>query len=179
MLDETKALKTFRELHAPEGVIEHSKVVHDVCMDLVNLLRERNPGLKINKKLVSVGSLLHDIGRSKTHGIIHGVEGAKIIRDLNVSGDADLEKVAKICERHIGAGIDKKTAKELGLPDGDYIPMTLEEKIIAYCDNMVDGTEVRDPKWAAVRFEKELGKNSDAALRVKKLNKFFENLLTK
>lgn len=179
MLDETNALKTLKESHVPENVIEHSKAVHDLCMDLVELLRERNPGLKINKKLISVGSLLHDIGRAKTHGIVHGIEGAGIIRGLNVNGDTDLEKIARICERHIGAGIDKKTAKELGLPERNYIPMTLEEKIIAYCDNMVDGNEVKDPKWAAIRFEKELGKNSDAAIRVKKLNQFFEELLTR
>lgn len=48
-----------------------------------------------------------------------------------------------IIERHIGAGISRDEAAELGLPAGDYIPLTIEEKIIAHADNLVSGSRVR------------------------------------
>jgi len=58
----------------------------------------------------------------------------------------------------------------------------MEEKIVAYCDNMVDDHNgvpvVHDPAWAAIDFEKKHGKNSEAAKMVRDLNKFFEKLLT-
>ena len=177
MLDEKQALKILKEFNTPENVIEHCRTVHDVSVGLVDILRERKPHLRINKKLVSIGSLLHDIGRSQSHGIFHGVEGAKIIRSLNTLGGPELEKIARICERHIGAGVDKKTAKELGLPPKDYIPQTIEEKIIAYSDNMVDGSQVKSPDWCVSKFEEKFGKNSEVTKRIIELNKIFGDLM--
>jgi len=177
MLKESDALKILETAGVPEDVIDHCKAVREVAMDLCDAIRENNPGLKVNKRLVSLGCLLHDIGRSRSHGMDHGVQGAGIIRGINVADDAELEKLARICETHIGAGIDKKSAEEYGLPPKDYLPKTLEEKIIAYCDNMVDGTEVKSPKWAAIRFEKKFGKSSQVTKRVVDLNRFFERLL--
>lgn len=181
MLDERRARDLLKTFCAPREVVEHSETVHDVCMDLVGLLRETNPTLRINRRIVAVGALLHDIGRTKSQGVDHGVVGARIIRDLNATSDSDLEKIAKICERHVGAGITCKEAKKLGLPQGDYIPKTLEEKIVAYCDNLVDDSGgipiVRDPSWAAVDFEKKHGKRSEPARLVRELNAFFEDLL--
>lgn len=182
MLDEKRARDLLKTLKVPKEVVEHSEIVYETCMNLVELLRERNPALRINKRLVAVGALLHDIGRLKTQGIDHGVMGAQIIRDLNVKNSQDLEKVALICERHLGGGIGKKEAVKLGLPEKDYLPKTIEEKIIAYCDNMVDdanGPVVHDPAWAAIDYEKKHGKNSEPAKRVRELNKFFENILTR
>jgi len=46
--------------------------------------------------------------------------------------------LVNIVERHIGAGIPSEEAKKLGLPTKDYIPETLEEKIVAYADKLVD-----------------------------------------
>jgi uncharacterized protein (TIGR00295 family) len=181
MLDEKNARELLKTLKAPKEVVEHSEAVHDTCMNLIDLLRERNRILRINRRLVAVGSLLHDIGRTKSQDINHGIVGAQIIRDLNVKNDPDLEKVAKICERHLGGGISKKEAQKLGLPPGDYLPKSIEEKIIAYCDNMIDdanGPVVHDPAWAALDYEKKHGKNSEPAKRVRELNRFFERMLT-
>jgi uncharacterized protein len=182
MLDEQKARELLKTLKAPKEVIEHCEVVHDTCMNLIDLLREKNRIIKIDRRLVAVASLLHDVGRTKTQGIDHGVVGAQIIRNLNVKSDPYLEKVALICERHLGGGISKGEALKLGLPEKDYIPKTIEEKIVAYCDNMVDDSNgipvIHDPAWAALDFEKKHGKTSEPAMRVRELNKFFENLLT-
>ena len=43
-----------------------------------------------------------------------------------------------IIERHLGAGIPLEEAAMLGLPPKDYMPITLEEKIVAHADNLID-----------------------------------------
>lgn len=182
MFDEKEARDLLKTLKVPKEIVEHSEAVRETCMNLIDLLRERNRALKVNRRIVAVGALLHDIGRTRTQGIDHGVEGARMLRDLNVRDDPDIERIALICERHLGGGIPKKEAAKLGLPEKDYIPKTLEEKIVAYCDNMVDdapsGPVVHDPAWAAVDYEKKHGKSSEAAKRVRELNRFFERLLS-
>ncbi len=182
MLDEEKARRIMRELQAPQDVIDHCEAVNRVCLETVEKLRRKNPALKINKRLVSIAALLHDIGRMKTQGIDHAVTGAQILRDLNTDNDPDMENVAQICEKHIGGGITRSEAAKLGLPDKDYVPKTIEEKIVAYCDNLIDEEDgkiiVREPSWVAMKYEKKHGKNSEPALMVKELNAFFEGLLS-
>jgi uncharacterized protein len=46
-----------------------------------------------------------------------------------------------IIRNHIGAGITKEEAVSLGLPEEDFLPRTLEEKIVAHADNLIKGTE--------------------------------------
>ena len=86
--------------------------------------------------LVKASALLHDIGRCKTHGITHAIEGVKIAEELGLP-----KSIIKIIERHIGAGLSKKEAKKLGLPAKDYIPKTLEEKIVCHADSLIDNNK--------------------------------------
>lgn len=82
--------------------------------------------------LVTLGGLLHDIGRTCVQGIRHGVAGADLLADKFPRA------IALIAERHIGGGIPKKEAIQLGLPAKDYLPLSLEEKIVCYADKLVD-----------------------------------------
>jgi len=109
-----------------EKVVNHCKAVRDIA---VKIAKKANADVK----LVEAGALLHDIGRSKTHGILHAVEGVKIAKKLNLP-----DKIINIIERHIGAGIPKEEAKKLGLPYKDYIPLILEEKIVCHADNLIN-----------------------------------------
>jgi len=111
-----------------KGVIEHSKAVTELAVKIGSLC-------DANIRFVEVGALLHDVGRSRTHTIRHAVESAKIIKELKLPSE-----IVRIVERHIGAGIPKEDAKKLGLPHKNYIPETLEEKIVAHADNLIDGT---------------------------------------
>ncbi len=83
-------------------------------------------------ELVRAGGLLHDLGRARTHGIRHAVEGASIARALHLP-----EPLVLIIQKHIGAGISPKEAAEIGLPDLDFMPSTKEEKIVCHADNLV------------------------------------------
>ena len=85
---------------------------------------------------MELGALLHDIGRCRTHGIQHAAAGGLILRILGFD-----EKVARIAERHMGAGVPPDEAEALELPPGEYMPATLEEKIVCHADNLVRGAE--------------------------------------
>jgi HD superfamily phosphodiesterase len=43
---------------------------------------------------------------------------------------------------HIAAGLTKDEANALGLPDGNYMPETIEEKIVCHADNLVRGDKL-------------------------------------
>ncbi|VVB52783.1 HD domain protein [uncultured archaeon] len=122
-------------------VIEHCRAVADFAKKIAINIRENathnGQPVQIDIDAVFLGALLHDIGRSKTHGIDHAVTGAKIALENGLD-----EKLVKIIERHIGAGIPKEEAKGLGLPEKDYVPITIEEKIVAHADNLIFGKEV-------------------------------------
>jgi uncharacterized protein (TIGR00295 family) len=114
-----------------ENVIAHSKAVETHAVRIAVLAMA-------DKDLVSRGALLHDIGRGKTHGIEHAVVGGEMAKELGLP-----ESIIHIIERHIGAGLNSDEAAKLGLPRKDYIPLALEEKIVAHADNLVGEHTIR------------------------------------
>lgn len=123
------ALALLKKYKVDDRVMEHLWAVHDYAMEIA-------AGVECDRNLVEVGSLLHDIGRSVSHAIDHAVIGAEILRNEGVSED-----VVRIVERHVGAGLTSEEAVRLGLPPGDYIPETIEEKIVCHADNLIGSTE--------------------------------------
>ena len=108
-------------------VIAHARAVTDLA------LRFADSPL-VNRDLVLAGAMLHDIGRGVTHEIDHAQRGADLARSLALD-----EGIVLIIERHIGAGM---TADECSLEriiPRDCVPGTVEEKIVANADNLVDG----------------------------------------
>jgi len=127
-----RCIELLKENGCSDEVIKHCIAVRDIA---VKIAKKANA----NIKLVEAGALLHDIGRSKTHGITHAIEGVKIAKKIGLPLD-----ILYIIERHLGAGIPKEEAVKLGLPEKDYIPETLEEKIVAHADNLIqDGKKQR------------------------------------
>ena len=168
-MDFERALSILKEL-CPKNVVEHCLAVSDYAYELA--LAIKNNGYDVDVELVRLGGLLHDIGRSKTHGIMHGVIGAEILRELNFD-----EKLALIAERHIGAGIPKNEAIELGLPPKDYIPISIEEKIVAHADNLIFGTKRVEIDDVIEKFKKRVGENHHSIKRIILLNDEINSLL--
>lgn len=108
--------------------------------------------IPIDRELVRQGGLVHDIGRSRTHGIKHALTGVEIAREFGFSPE-----LVAIIERHIGAGIPAVEAKRLGLPEKDYLPVTPEQKIVSYADNLVSGVYRMSFSDALERFLTILG----------------------
>ncbi|MDO8726344.1 MAG: TIGR00295 family protein [Candidatus Methanoperedens sp.] len=138
-MKEKDAIDLLRKSGCSSKVIEHCQAVavyaREIAMDIRICSLEKKAQVKIDIDLVYIGGLLHDIGRSRTYSISHAVEGAKIAIENGLD-----EKLINIIERHIGAGIPEEEAAALGLPAKDYIPLTLEEKVVAHADNLISGT---------------------------------------
>lgn len=127
-------------------------------------------GHDIDPDFVEIGAILHDIGRSKSHGIDHGIKGSEILRN------SEFSEFARICEVHLGAGIDKEEAASLGLPARDYLLETLEEKVIAHADNLTADKEYVPISETIKKMEKKLGKGHPAIRWIKELNDFINSL---
>ncbi|HYC26536.1 MAG TPA: HDIG domain-containing protein [Nitrososphaerales archaeon] len=142
---EEEAVALHRRHGSPPAVVEHcrtvaklSKILADECV-----VKKR----AVDGSLAVSGALLHDIGRSKVQTVWHGVEGARILSTEGVDDD-----VVEIVYRHVGAGISPDEARALGFPDRDYIPRTLEQRIVCFSDKMVDSSRVRPFEEEVKRF---------------------------
>jgi uncharacterized protein len=94
---------------------------------IISLKRE------IDARLLTVGALLHDIGRYRTQDPIqHGVEGFRLLISLGHHQEAF------ICASHVLCGMSREEAVQHGLPDRDFVPIRLEEKLIPLIDGMVE-----------------------------------------
>ena len=133
---EEEALELHRSHGSSPAIIQHCKTVAKVSKILAIEFKER--GAPVDVGLVVAGALLHDIGRSEVQTVWHGVVGAEILRRDGVE-----EAVVEIVFRHVGAGISPDEAKALGFPDRDYVPRTLEQRIVCFSDKMVDSVKVR------------------------------------
>jgi hypothetical protein len=83
---------------------------------------------------------------------------------------------ARVCERHTGAGIGKEEIKrlELPLPYEDFLPETMEEKVICYADKFFSKTHPEVEK-SINEAEKSLVKfGEDGLKRFKEWEMMFE-----
>ena len=145
--------------HTPENVIDHCKAVYKKAMKIAANFND------VDEDLIRKGALLHDIGRSRTHGITHAVEGVKIAKRYGYDED-----VLNIIERHIGAGITESEAEKLGLPKKSYVPQTLEEKIVAHADNLVSGSREVDIDFVIEKWKRTIEASDDNIERLIKLD---------
>lgn len=157
------ALAFLSEVGCSERVIDHCKAVSALAVKFAKACESK--GLNVDVNLVEVSALLHDIGRSKTHGVAHAVVGMEIAKSLNLPGS-----IVSIIERHIGGGITAEEAKELGLPIKDYFPTTLEEKLVAYADKLIQGSRVVPIERTIEQFSRKLGEHHPAIDRIIRLH---------
>ena len=129
-----EAINLLREAGCSPDIIEHCQIVAEYAREIAEQYNSRHDR-PADIELVTIGALLHDIGRARSHRVKHVVIGAEIARSLGLD-----EWIVRIIERHIGAGIPKHEAAQLGFPEKDYMPETIEEMIVAHADNLVDGT---------------------------------------
>ena len=102
--------------------------------------------------------------------ICHGRLGAEILRKEGY------ERHARVCERHTGAGITCKEiiAQGLPLPHQDFLPETLEEKVICYADKFFSKTHL-DREKSIEKAEKSLAKfGEDGVMRFREWERMFE-----
>ena len=128
-------------------LLTHSRQVADRALRIVDAHPEWTNGegangeCLVDRQFIEEAAMLHDIGiifcdAPKIHCvgphkyIEHGYLGAELLRREG------LEKHALVAERHTGTGItiEQVEREELPIPERDYCPQSLEEKIICYAD---------------------------------------------
>jgi len=150
-------------------VIEHCKTVAELAVDIAKACERR--GLNVDLQMVEAGALLHDIGRSKTHSVHHVIIGVEIAKSLSLH-----PSIISIIERHVGGGITADEAVKLGWPKKSYMPQTIEEKIVAYADKLIEGSRRVPIERTVQKFMEELGEDHPAIKRIKKLHREFSSL---
>jgi len=165
-----EALNLLSESGCSRRVIKHCKAVASLAVEIAQKLKKN--GLNVNVKLVEVGALLHDIGRSKTHSVHHAVVGAEIARSHGLP-----DSVVSIIERHVGGGITREEASKLGWPPKSYVPETLEEKIVCYADKLIEGNRKVPVQITIAKLAQELGDDHPAISRIQELHKHFSSLV--
>jgi uncharacterized protein len=163
-----KALKLLFQSGCSPKVVEHCKAVAKVATEIAETCKEK--GLDIDVKLVEIGALLHDIGRSRTHSVHHAIIGAEIAKSLGLPN-----AVTSIIERHVGGGITSEEAKKLGWPVKDYSPQTWEEKIVSYADKLIDGSKRVSIERTIRKFSRKIPQSSIDGM--KRLHEEFSSLI--
>lgn len=155
-----KAIEILKSFNCPSHLIEHSKAVSRKAVELSSNFDS------VDVDLVKTGAILHDIGRCRTNSIDHAIVGAEILKELGFG-----DKISNIALRHIGAGIPKKEAQLLGLPPKNYIPLSLEEKIVAHADNLIHWSDEVDIDFVIRKWKKKLGKDHPSIPRLIRLHR--------
>lgn len=128
-----------------EILVRHSASVRDMAIEVAR----RHPEFGADEELLDNGAMLHDIGIvfcdapgigcTGTHRyIMHGRLGAEVLREEGYP------QYARIAERHTGTGLTAKQieTQHLPLPNHDFTPETIEEKIICYADKFFSKTRL-------------------------------------
>ncbi len=166
--DREQAIEILKRNHCSEKVIQHTQAVSALAVEIAKQVQAKNH--PVNLQLVEVGALLHDLGRSQTHSVDHAIVGAKLAQQEGLP-----QEIVSIIKRHVGAGITSGEAQWLGWPEDNYVPQTLEEKIVCYADKRI-GSNRRIPIEATIKQLQEQNL-PEAAERVRKLDKEISSLL--
>jgi uncharacterized protein len=164
-----EAVRILQESGCSTNVVRHCKAVAKLAVQIAE--KCANNGAHVNVEMVQIGALLHDIGRAKTHGLNHPIVGAEIARSLGLPSS-----LVRIIERHLGGGISAKEACEFGWPEKTYIPETLEEKIVAYADKLIEGKRQVPIEKTVQKLKDRLGADHPSAGRVLSLHEEITNL---
>ena len=155
----------------------HSQSVAQKALQIV----VSHPELNIDHDFILSAAMLHDIGIIRTNApgiecygtepyIRHGVIGAAMMREEGY------EALARICERHTGAGLslDDIISQNLPLPHHSFLPETIEEQLICYADKFFSKSHLEREKTIE-QAERSLAKFGTAGVeRFRQWVKIFE-----
>ena len=138
--------------------------------------------LSLSDEDITAAAMLHDIGIFLTNApslgctgsepyLMHGILGADLLRKEGMP-----EEIARVAERHTGAGLtaDEIRAQHLPLPARDLLPETLLEQLICYADNFYSKSGDMQRKSLAT-VEKSMQRYGEGTMsRLRHLESLFE-----
>ena len=143
-------------------LLTHSQSVAQRALQIDSL----RPELNLDRQFLLEAAMLHDIGivRCDAPGIYclgtepyicHGHIGAEMLRQMG------FPRHARVCERHTGAGLTLQDIErqQLPLPHQDFLPETLEARLICYADKFFSKSHPDEEKTLeqAVRSLRKFG----------------------
>ncbi len=128
-------------------LVTHSEQVRDRALRIV----DAHPEWQVDRDFIAEAAMLHDIGIlfcdapsiscAGSHPYIeHGYLGAELLRQEG------LPRHALVAERHTGSGItlEQVIREDINIPLHDYLPISLEERIICYADKFYSKTRLNE-----------------------------------
>lgn len=156
--DNTEWVMRLIDRYYPEGselrriFLTHSRAVCERALQIC----DRHPELHLDRQFVEEAAMLHDIGIFECDApeihcfgrepyLLHGRIGATLLRTEGYP------RHARVCERHTGAGLSKEAiiAGNLPLPAEDFLPESLEEKVVCYADKFYSKSKLERVKTTA------------------------------
>jgi uncharacterized protein len=143
MIPTDQQIEALHHKYAPsdtvfDWVYVHCKIIDDTAAQLL----DTHPSLSVNRQLVHVGCMLHDIGvytlfdaerqlKANVNYIQHGIRGAEILE-----AEGYPEQIVRFASCHTGVGLtrDDVERQNLPIPAGDYTAKNIEELLIMYAD---------------------------------------------
>jgi uncharacterized protein len=144
-------------------VFTHCQIVWEIAEQLIE-----KSGLAVDRDLVKVACLLHDIGVYRLYlpngeidhpvYIKHGTEGYALLREEGFE-----EYLCRFASHHTGVGLTEQEILEdhLPIPPADYFAETPEETLVMYADKF--HTKTDPPKFmTADTYAEKLAKFGEA-----------------
>ena len=165
-----------------DNELRHILMVHSQSVTARALrIVDAHPELRLDRRFVEEAAMLHDIGIFRCHApsiachgtepyICHGRIGAELLRAEGC------ERHARVCERHTGAGLTTReiVAQGLPLPPMDFLPETMEEKLICYADKFYSKSNLAREKTLAQAERSLAGFGADGLARFQAWERLFE-----
>ena len=161
-------------------LLVHSRQVADKALEIAS----RHPELQLDTDFLETAAMLHDIGivRCDAPGIqcfgtepyiCHGRIGAEMLRSLL---GQEAESIARVCERHTGAGLTEKdiVSQDLPLPHQDFLPETIAEQVICYADKFYSKSHLEREKTVEQAASSLAKFGSEGVERFRKWAQMFE-----
>lgn len=139
MLPSDTQIKSLHQKYAKTAedfklIYEHCQIIEAIAVQLL----DTRPLETIDRELLHVGSMLHDIGAYEVlengrfvRGVRHGHIGEEILRKEGFSNE-----ICRFASHHTGVGLTKQDVIEqkIPVPVADYTAQTDTERIIMYAD---------------------------------------------
>ncbi len=135
MITQNEALRIFhkylpKHLEKSKWIRHHSIWVSNIAFEIAKKIKKKHPELNIHPNKIKIAWLLHDIGKAIDGH--HELNSAKILREEWLHEIADIIIHSFIYELFLIEWEEKK----------EYLPKTIENKIIVYADFLFHKEEV-------------------------------------
>ena len=144
-LSQGEAMNLMAEYGRGAAWIKHCFAVADTAARVGSVLGVHRA---IDHGFLWSAALLHDIGRCVTHDPIrHGIAGYDLLMRLGY------EPEAHVCASHILFGLDACEAARFGMPARDFVPRTVEERLVPLVDFLIefDKPTTLDRRFSSLR----------------------------